>query len=95
VQHQFRIGRRQRLVLTANILNVFDTAAVTTNDTTRWRESVTFKNDDLYFNGPWEPEQMVALNRAQGTTIRDNAFYMTPTAYQRPREVRLVVKYFF
>ena len=95
VRHQFRLGGSRRLELMANILNLFDSATVTNNDTGKWRESVTFKNDDLYFGGPWEPEQMVALNRAQGITIRDNAFYMAPNAYQRPREVRFVVKYFF
>ena len=96
VQQEFRLGGTGRLALQAVIWNLFDQKNVIGYySVTPYRDSVLMPNDNLFFGGPWDPAQMVALRRAQGVIIRDDVWFKTSNTYQAPREVRFGVRFRF
>jgi hypothetical protein len=96
VQHEFRLGTARRLALQVVVLNVLDQKTVIGYySVTPYRDSVLMPNDNLFFGGPWTPEQLVALRRSQGAIIREDAWFKAPNTYQAPREVRFGVRFRF
>jgi hypothetical protein len=96
VQQQIRIGAKSRLTLQVVATNLFDQKAVIGYySVNQYRDGVVFPNDDLFFGGPWDPAQLVAIRRAQGAIIRDETWYRTANVYQAPRQVRLGVRVTF
>jgi hypothetical protein len=94
-QHEFRLGGSKRIVLSANIVNLFDFDTTTGYySVNRWRSGVN-PPDSAFFGGAWDPAAMVAKYRAQGSIINDQVWFKTPDAFQSPREMRFQVKYSF
>jgi hypothetical protein len=98
-QHEFRLGGNRRISLLANIVNVLDLKTVTYYyGVNPYRTGVTPPSgvgDHLFWDQPWTPQQLVALSRSRGATIKDQVWYMTPNTFQAPREIRFQVKFSF
>jgi hypothetical protein len=96
LQHEFRLGGARRLALQAVIWNLFDRKTVIgCYSATPYRDSVVMPNDDVFFGGPRDPAQLVAMRRAQGAVIRDDVWFKAANAHQAPREVRFGVRFRF
>ena len=95
VQHEFRLGGNQRLILNANIDNLFDQATWYNYYSSRqWRDTVNFP-DSVYFGAPWTPEALVADARAAGSRVRDELLFGVQDSFQGERSIRLQAKWVF
>jgi hypothetical protein len=102
LSHELKLGASRRLVVEANILNLFDADTVTGYyltsgaGTSPWRDNIA-PGDAVFFGGAWNPATVVANLRAVNgaASIRDEAFYGLPNYYQQRREMRLSAKFSF
>ena len=95
VQHEFRLGGNRRVMVAANISNLFDLKTVTDfYSTNRWRSGVSF-DEKTFFTTNWTPESVIAAARAAGSTIQDQKWYKVPDSYQGARQIRLQAKFSF
>ncbi len=97
VQHPFNLGKNMRLIVSANITNLFDTKNYTGVYTTSpYRQGITPVNADATFYGaPWTAAGLVAAERARGQTILDSDFYNQLDSFQGRRAIRFQVKFTF
>ncbi len=95
IQQEFRLGGSKRIVLSANVTNLFDQKIVTNYYSTNpYRSGVNYTEEE-FFTTSWTPASLVAKARAGGSTIKDEAWYKTPNAYQGTRQMRVQAKFSF
>jgi hypothetical protein len=98
VSQEFKVGGRKRLVLNANLSNLFDLKTPLDYSTySPWRSGVN-PPDSTFYGGPWDPLAEVNKVRAAAnnpTAIRDSDFYKVWNSFQGRRDIRLNVKFTF
>lgn len=90
VQHQIGLGRRTRLTLSANVINLFDQATPINYWQDELYEGQTVSMPETEFYAGFDTQQLIA---EQGV-VRDARFLMDRD-YQAPRTIRLGVKLSF
>jgi len=95
VSQEIKMGGRKRLILNANIINLFDLKTpigfYTTNP---WRSGIN-PPDSSFYGGPWDPLTEVNKVRASGAVIRDSDWYKVNDSFQGRREIRLNARFTF
>jgi hypothetical protein len=98
VSQEFKMGRRNRLILNANISNLFDLKTPLDYYTTAIFRSSINPPDSTFYGGPWDPYVEANKIRAAAnnpTAIRDSDFFKVWNSYQSRRDIRLNVKFTF
>ncbi len=97
VQHTLKLGGQRRLMLQANISNLFDWATYLGFYTTfPYRSAITPQNADaVFYGGPWNVDQLVTQLRATGLTILPSDFFKVLDGQQGRRAIRFQAKFSF
>ncbi len=78
IQQEFRLGGSKRIILAANVTNLFDQKIVDRHYSTNpYRSGVNYTEEE-FFTTSWTPASLVARARSEGSTIKDEAWYKTP-----------------
>jgi hypothetical protein len=97
VSQEIKLGGRKRLVLNANVSNLFDLKTPLDYYTNSpWRTGVN--PPDSTYGGPWDPLAEVNKVRAAANNpqaIRDADFYKVWNSFQSRREIRLNARFTF
>jgi hypothetical protein len=97
IQHTFKLGGQRRLMLQANVTNLFDFATYLGYYTySPYRSGVTPADaDKTFYGGTWTPAGLVAAARATGLSILDSDWYKVLDGQQGRRNVRFQAKFSF
>jgi len=91
LQHDFRLGGRNRINVGVNIENLLDSKIVIRNFTTAYRDSFNV-TDQTFFSGSFDP---VAMQAAAPATFRPDPRYLLADQWMDRRQIRLQVRYSF
>lgn len=97
LQHDFRLGSRQRVQVNLNVDNVFNFKTVTDYWENVWRDAIDSFDDSVFFAG-FDAYKLAAEQRAMadsGGYPRDNPLFGKPYGYQGRRSARLGLKWSF
>ena len=95
IQQEFRLGGSKRVILAANISNVFDQKiAIDNYSNNPYRSGVNYTEEE-FFTTSWTPASLVARARSEGSTIKDEAWYKVPNfrTSQGTRSMRVQAKF--